>query len=194
MRNLYPGICKVCREPVLANAGNYDPESREVRCVRCSLARERVPAKPKILARASGMNVAFSPESFLGGDLFNKYRAASSGARFEPSDKTNIAPMDKALGIIAALGAAGFRDAQDRTYEKNSRVPAPSKRPESEVLRDIENVYSQLSPENLTCDGELPRGQVLRRARQLKLRLRGLFTELGREVSESEAYEALRPR
>lgn len=65
--------------------------------------------------------------------------------------------------------------------------PAP-KRPEAEVLKDILGVYCQLSPENLSCDGELPMAAVRRRAASLNARLQALFVELGRRVSESEVY------
>lgn len=66
-------------------------------------------------------------------------------------------------------------------------------RPEAEILRDVARIYSRLSPENLTCDGELPRAQVAKRAAALRRELRDCFRELGREVSESEAFEVTHP-
>lgn len=63
------------------------------------------------------------------------------------------------------------------------------KRPEGEVLREVRNLYCQLSPENLTCDGELPAHIVRKRAQQIQARLRVCFQELGREVSEDEAFQ-----
>lgn len=70
-------------------------------------------------------------------------------------------------------------------------VEAPKpRRPEAEILRDILGVYADLSPENLTCDGELPRYMVVRRASALRAKLRALFTEIGREVSEAEAFRS----
>ncbi len=63
------------------------------------------------------------------------------------------------------------------------------KRPEVEVLREVRNLYCQLSPENLTCDGELPPSAVRRRAQQIHARLRVCFQELGRVVTEDEAYQ-----
>lgn len=63
-----------------------------------------------------------------------------------------------------------------------------SARPESAVLQDIGDVYSQLSPENLTCDGELPRREIARRRAALQRQLKALFVELGREVDEMECY------
>ena len=65
-------------------------------------------------------------------------------------------------------------------------VPAPGKRSEAAILKDIEAVYNRLSPENLSCDGEV-RGKALsQKEAGLQGRLKMLFRELGREVSEDE--------
>jgi hypothetical protein len=56
------------------------------------------------------------------------------------------------------------------------------------VLDRIRDIYNQLSPENLTCDGELSKKAVRRRYQILKRELQTLFKVLGREVSEDEAY------
>jgi len=49
-----------------------------------------------------------------------------------------------------------------------SSAPAPEapkpKRSEAEIMDDILSVYCCLSPENLSCDGELPPAQVRKRA------------------------------
>jgi hypothetical protein len=45
-----------------------------------------------------------------------------------------------------------------------------------------------LSPENLTCDGELSNAQVRIRHRELMKKWRELEREVGRAVSEEEAY------
>lgn len=66
-------------------------------------------------------------------------------------------------------------------------APKP-KRPEGEILNEIRGIYASLSPENLSCDGELPISHVRRRAASLRGQLRVCFRELGREVSESEAF------
>lgn len=62
-------------------------------------------------------------------------------------------------------------------------------RPEAEILRDIKNFYCDLSPESLSCDGELPRSQVQRRAANVRRKLQDCFRELGRTVSEDEAFK-----
>lgn len=68
-------------------------------------------------------------------------------------------------------------------------VPVPvSKRADAEILREIRSIYAGLSPENLHMDGEISRAAAARRGAALNRRLRACFTELGRKVSESEAY------
>lgn len=62
-------------------------------------------------------------------------------------------------------------------------------RGEKEIMADIVGVYNCLSPENLSCDGELSRTQINRRYGNLKGDLRRLFAELGRSVTEEQAYE-----
>lgn len=53
------------------------------------------------------------------------------------------------------------------------------------ILRGIEN---QLSPENLTCDGELPPSVVRRRSAQLHRERRNVINELGYEPDFKEIY------
>lgn len=65
--------------------------------------------------------------------------------------------------------------------------PCPP-RSEEEIMGSIRQMYSSLSPENLSCDGELTATQTARRARKYRRCLRALETELGRRVGEMEAY------
>jgi hypothetical protein len=57
------------------------------------------------------------------------------------------------------------------------------------IMQAINCVYGELSPENLTCDGELSRNQVAQRYAELHRKLRSLFAALGREVSEEAAWK-----
>lgn len=59
---------------------------------------------------------------------------------------------------------------------------------EALTLEAINIVYSGLSPENLTCDGEAPMSLVNIKKARLTKQLRGLFQVLGREVDETTAY------
>jgi hypothetical protein len=68
-------------------------------------------------------------------------------------------------------------------------VEAPKpKRPEAEILAEIQGIYCRLSPENLSCDGEASLTHMRRMSAHLNRRLRECFQELGRRVSEDEAY------
>lgn len=64
-----------------------------------------------------------------------------------------------------------------------------SRRSEDAIMLDIYETWSALSPENLTMDGERPAWQARRLGAQLNRKLRALFSELGRRVSEEEAYD-----
>ncbi len=57
------------------------------------------------------------------------------------------------------------------------------------ILMAIVQLYSNLSPENLSCDGELSSALVAQRLVTYRQKLRHLFNALGVEVSESAAYE-----
>lgn len=55
-------------------------------------------------------------------------------------------------------------------------------------------MYGELSPENLTADGELPFHVVQQKSRRYNAMLRHLFAALGREVTEMEVYEWTKSR
>lgn len=93
-------------------------------------------------------------------------------------------------GIVTLVNAQSYEvyGPQGTRNLDASQVQAAPKRPFDEVKGIIQGVYAGLSPENLTCDGELPRAQVQRRSAELRRALKALFIEAGREVLESEAY------
>lgn len=59
---------------------------------------------------------------------------------------------------------------------------------EQSILETINLIYNALSPENISCDGEIPLSVVQSRRAKYNRQLRGLFQALGREVDESTAY------
>lgn len=76
---------------------------------------------------------------------------------------------------------------QRRIFKKDATLP----KTEQEVMLYFEQLVGELSPENLTCDGELSRSMV-----QAKLRnIRGAWKELekiiGRKVTEDEVESSL---
>ena len=62
------------------------------------------------------------------------------------------------------------------------------KRTDNEILSEIQGCYMDLSPENLSCDGERSFSQTQTAEFKIRSRLKELFKELGREVNESQAY------
>jgi len=108
---------------------------------------------------------------------------------------------------VRTLEGRGKRDASGQTWRvaaslctpaDGSAVPAPvpmgpdyGKLSEAEILAKVEGIYCQLSPENLTCDGELSRSQVAARYGALRRQLAALFKALGRTVSEDEVYRQM---
>lgn len=77
----------------------------------------------------------------------------------------------------------------------NTPVVAPtapkrpaSKRPEAAIMADVRRVFAELSPENLTCDGELSAREVSSRRAALTRKLRALEAEAGRRFDESDVY------
>lgn len=60
-----------------------------------------------------------------------------------------------------------------------------------EIVREIDRIYCQLSPENLTCDGELPQSVVKSKRAKLLVRLKKCFDCLGREVDIAEVWDLL---
>jgi hypothetical protein len=73
--------------------------------------------------------------------------------------------------------------------QKEDKLPETKKRSEAELMEEIMDCYGGLSPENLSCDGEASRAHMQARSRELNGRLQAAFRELGRNVSEDEAYE-----
>jgi hypothetical protein len=56
------------------------------------------------------------------------------------------------------------------------------------LLNQLRRIENCLSPENLTCDGELSRAQVQRRATQLNREKRAVIAQLGYTPTDKELY------
>jgi len=57
-----------------------------------------------------------------------------------------------------------------------------------DIKREFQSLACQLSPENLSCDGELSNAQTNQRYRNLKLQWAELEKKVGREVTEEETW------
>lgn len=67
---------------------------------------------------------------------------------------------------------------------------APTAERAKAIVLEIGRLYSALSPENLSCDGELPRSRWAPRAAAIRRSMAALFAELGRTVTEEETWKA----
>lgn len=72
------------------------------------------------------------------------------------------------------------------------KLGAKPKRPDSEILADLQVVEAELSPENLSCDGEASPSWIRRESARLGRRKKELELELGRRPSILELIESLR--
>ena len=60
---------------------------------------------------------------------------------------------------------------------------------ENEIMEELLDLSCALSPENLSCDGELSRNRVRTRYRRLMKKWRDLEKKLGRTITEEEVWE-----
>jgi hypothetical protein len=65
-----------------------------------------------------------------------------------------------------------------RSYFQSTSAPKKA-RTEQDLVRELIEIDIQLSPENLSCDGELPRSVWRKRAASLEAERARLFAELG---------------
>lgn len=105
-RNKRPANCKVCGTHCEVGKGWTEGPPWVTTCDPCSGRVE--PSAPKIKVTLDKRGVVIRPTDFLGYELFSKFRTAIEGAKFDASDRSNVAALDKAIKIIPALHAAGF--------------------------------------------------------------------------------------
>jgi len=149
-------------------------------------AKVAVPAAPpatfptRAPARSAGWNVG-DRASFTGKD-----GRAVTGTVTRVNEKTvTIEQCDdgsRGYRVPPAMLRAGGAAKATQTASAAARCD------DDAVMRDIHNAYIAMSPENLICDGELTRAQVATRRAAVNRRLADLQAELGRRVSEDEAW------
>jgi hypothetical protein len=71
-------------------------------------------------------------------------------------------------------------------------VQPKRKRSREEILNELRDVEGQLSPENLTCDGEAPKTWIIKEGARLRALRRQLVAELGGEPTFEELYPGIR--
>lgn len=86
------------------------------------------------------------------------------------------------------------REARSKTYHLENRLARKrifnpdAKLPETEdeLLDTLDGLMMELSPENLSCDGELSRYQINNKYREIRATWREVENLIGRKVSEDE--------
>lgn len=121
-------------------------------------------------------------------------RGLEQSMRWQPGDRaTWHKGGTKYYGTVTRVNAmtCGLREDNGGKWRVafEHMTKLDEQRSDEEIIRDIADCYIKLSPENLSSDGEAPLRVVKRRRRQLTEQLRVLQSELGRTVSESEAYD-----
>jgi len=113
MKNNYPGNCNTCGTRVLAQTGEAVKTNGRW-TVLCSAHAGGVAVAAAALALVVRLWIAAgrvlcAPVSRLNGS-FDKYLAASRsvGAFYSKADNAQVCTIDKALGLVTALHAAGF--------------------------------------------------------------------------------------
>lgn len=97
------------------------------------------------------------------------------------------------VGQVWVVPYTLIRPATADEIKSVGRIPAPAVvRPgpiqnENEVMQAIADCYLALSPENLSCDGELSQREIIGRRADIMRRLGKLQDQIGRIVSETEA-------
>jgi len=111
-----------------------------------------------------------------------EFKGFSWAARGEA---TLVGVVTKTGSTLEAYGEGRFHNLHDPTT-----VKAVGRRSDADIVKACSAVYGSLSPENLTCDGELSRTAVRAKAARLNRALKALWKEAGREITESETWKA----
>lgn len=77
------------------------------------------------------------------------------------------------------------RLARRRIFEKDAKMPET----EDELMNALDHLSAELSPENLSCDGELSRTTINQKLRAIRGEWKEIEKKLGRKVSEDEIEE-----
>lgn len=94
-------------------------------------------------------------------------------------------------GVVTRGGTNPEVYAEGRFHSPDT-MTVVAKRDLDTITRECLSVYGGLSPENLTCDGELSRSAVRAKSARLNRALKALWKEAGREITEGEAWKSAR--
>ena len=92
------------------------------------------------------------------------------------------------VGQQVASGVPAYLEqmvAMSKIFNKDAKFPET----EAEIMDYFRRLSSELSPENLTCDGELSTREVARKRNGILQSWKYLEGKLGRKVTEEETYK-----
>jgi len=116
-------------------------------------------------------------------------------SKFQIGDRVQWkSPFGNVFGIIDGPAIQGGTEPRYNVLTPKGLLTPDEKnltlagtRTENEIMLNINGCYNNLSPENLSCDGEASRAHMGRTGSHLNRMLKALFAEIGRTVSEDEA-------
>jgi SNF2 family DNA or RNA helicase len=101
--NFKAGCCAVCGTEVAANEGYAAPGAGKNWDIKCKLCSGIADSKPFISISLEKEKIIIKPKSFLGGDLFSKYRLMTEGTRYDAARKAQVTTVDKLNFVLAKL-------------------------------------------------------------------------------------------
>lgn len=149
----------------------------------------------EVMARHYGLKPEWFGKSFTqGGKTFTIVRLDTKKRRYpvicDRSDgKQYKFPESIVIGRMGD-GEPGVREAAHRTAQAAAEAAARAAYPMTDDFKNLFlSIAVQLSPENLTCDGELPPAAVRVKKAALQSKWADLEKKFGRKVDESEVWE-----
>ena len=79
------------------------------------------------------------------------------------------------------------RLAWNKLFNPDAKIPET----EEELMKSLDVLCCELSPENLHCDGEISRSAAMKKASALRAEWKEIERKLGRKVSEEEVYQSV---
>lgn len=125
-----------------------------------------------------------SKEYKIVGTHKRSYLLERDGKRYTATANKMAKIIDRNNALVVAgccaPSALARRVAFDKIFNKNAKAPET----EAEILDYFERLRSDLSPENLSCDGEASHAHMQSSLREIRACWKELEAKLGRKVAE----------
>lgn len=115
-----------------------------------------------------------------------KYKAtAAKMGKIEDQNKRGIGVGRKKRQPKSDTFYMEQRLARRRIFEPDVKMPET----EDELMQELDSLCAALSPENLSCDGELSRTAISQKLREIKGEWKEIEKKLGKKVTQDEVEE-----